>query len=423
MKLIKGATALLDGQLKKADILFDEKGISKIAENISEDVNEIIDGTGLTALPGLIDVHVHLREPGNEHKETIKTGTMAAAAGGFTTVMAMPNVVPFPDDLETVREYKKLIDKNAVVKVIPYCCITDAEKGSSVVDMKVLAAEEMRYFSDDGVGVQKDEVMEEAMTKASEIGAMIVAHTEDMKYRKPKACMHEGKASERLGLIGIPSECEWVQLKRDLELAEKTGVKYHCCHMSAKESVELIREYKAKGCDVSGEVAAHHLLLTDEDVKGPNWKMNPPLRTEEDRQALIKGLLDGTIECIANDHAPHTEEEKARGMAEAPFGIVSLETAFPLLYTRFVKEEKIMELADLIRLMALNPAKRFDLGKTGELKEGYESDIILVDFENEFEIDKEKFLSMGKNTPFDGYKAYGKVKKTFVKGELVYKED
>ena len=356
MKLIKGATALLDGQLKKADILFDEKCISKIAENISEDVNEIIDGTGLTALPGLIDVHVHLREPGNEHKETIKTGTMAAAAGGFTTVMAMPNVVPFPDDVKTVREYKKLIDKNAVVKVIPYCCITDAEKGSSVVDMKALAAEEMRYFSDDGVGVQKDEVMEEAMTKASEIGAMIVAHTEDMKYRKPKACMHEGKASERLGLIGIPSECEWVQLKRDLELAEKTGVKYHCCHMSAKESVKLIREYKAKGCDVSGEVAAHHLLLTDEDVKGPNWKMNPPLRTEEDRQALIKGLLDGTIECIANDHAPHTEDEKAKGMEEAPFG-------------------------------------------------------------------KEKFLSMGKNTPFDGYKAYGKVKKTFVKGELVYKED
>ena len=186
MKLIKGATALLDGQLKKADILFDEKGISKIDENISEDGNEIIDGTGLTALPGLIDVHVHLREPGNEHKETIKTGTMAAAAGGFTTVMAMPNVVPFPDDVKTVREYKKLIDKNAVVKVIPYCCITDAEKGSSVVDMKALAAEEMRYFSDDGVGVQKDEVMEEAMTKASEIGAMIVAHTEDMKYRKPK---------------------------------------------------------------------------------------------------------------------------------------------------------------------------------------------------------------------------------------------
>ena len=380
MKLIKGATALLDGQLKKADILFDEKGISKIAENISEDVNEIIDGTGLTALPGLIDVHVHLREPGNEHKETIKTGTMAAAAGGFTTVMAMPNVVPFPDDLETVREYKKLIDKNAVVKVIPYCCITDAEKGSSVVDMRALAAEKMRYFSDDGVGVQKDEVMEEAMTKASEIGAMIVAHTEDMKYRKPKACMHEGKASERLGLIGIPSECEWVQLKRDLELAEKTGVKYHCCHMSAKESVELIREYKAKGCDVSGDVAAHHLLLTDEDVKGPNWKMNPPLRTE-------------------------------------------VETAFPLLYTRFVKEEKVMDLSSLVALMSTNPAKRFDLGKTGELKEGYESDIILVDFENEFEIDKEKFLSMGKNTPFDGYKAYGKVKKTFVKGELVYKED
>ena len=413
--------ALLDGQLNKADILFDEKGISKIAENISEDVNEIIDGTGLTALPGLIDVHVHLREPGNEHKETIKTGTMAAAAGGFTTVMAMPNVVPFPDDLETVREYKKLIDKNAVVKVIPYCCITDAEKGSSVVDMRALAAEKMRYFSDDGVGVQKDEVMEEAMTKASEIGAMIVAHTEDMKYRKPKACMHEGKASERLGLIGIPSECEWVQLKRDLELAEKTGVKYHCCHMSAKESVELIREYKAKGCDVSGEVAAHHLLLTDEDVKGPNWKMNPPLRTEEDRQALIKGLLDGTIECIANDHAPHTEDEKAKGMEEAPFGIVGLETSVALTITELVDKGWITPM-QMAEKMSGNPARIVHLDNKGSLRPGKDADVVVINPEEEYTIDVNRFVSKGKNSPFNGRKVKGKVKMTICGGLVVYED-
>ena len=431
MKLIKGDKVLLDGQLKRADILFDEKGIIRVGEDIritDEDKNgkdEIltIDAEGLAALPGLIDVHVHLREPGNEHKETIKTGTMAAAAGGFTTVMAMPNVMPFPDDVTTMQEYKKLIARNAMVNVVPYCCITDSEKGSQVVDIDALTAEGNRFFSDDGVGVQRDEIMLETMTKAKKAGAMIVAHTEDMAYRKPKACMHEGEASKKMGLTGIPSECEYVQLERDLIMAEKTGVKYHCCHMSAKESVELIRRYKASGCDVSGEVAAHHLLLTDEDVKGPNWKMNPPLRTEEDRRALIQGLLDGTVDCIANDHAPHTEEEKAKGMEDAPFGIVSLETAFPLLYTGFVKKDKIMDLAKLVSLMSEKPAMRFGLGKRGLIKPGYESDIILVDLENEFEIDKEKFLSMGRNTPFDGVSVYGKVKQTFVKGELVYKED
>lgn len=422
MKLIKGATALLVDELKKTDILFDEKGIKKIAENIDCQGAQIIEAAGLVALPGLIDVHVHLREPGFEHKETIKSGTMAAAAGGFTTIMAMPNIKPFPDDVKTVKQYKALIEQDAIVNVIPYGCITDSEQGSKVVDMQKLKQEGIRFFSDDGVGVQRDEVMREAMKTAEAENVMIVAHTEDMDYRKPKACMREGEASKRLGLVGIPSECEYKQLERDLKLAEETGVKYHCCHMSAKESVQLMAEYKQRGCDVSGEVAAHHLLLTDEDVKGPDWKMNPPLGNAEDRQALYEALMDGTVDMIANDHAPHSREEKEKGMEDSPFGIVSLETAFPLLYTEFVRKKK-MTLAQLIRFMSKNPAKRFDMKGKGEIKEGFDSDIILIDTENEFTVDKNKFFSKGKNTPFDGWKCFGKIKQTYVNGDLVYKED
>ena len=433
MKLIKGGNILTESGLERKDILFDEAKILKIEENISlqsgsgangttdADV-EIIDAVGLTVLPGLIDVHVHLREPGGEHKETIKTGTMAAAAGGFTTIMAMPNVNPFPDNTETMRDYKKLIEREANVNVLPYACITENEKGSKIVDMKALKEEGVKWFSDDGVGVRDDNIMEEAMKLSAELDTIIAAHTEDMDYRKPKACMHRGAASERLGLIGIPSECEYKQLERDLKLVLKTGAHYHCCHMSAKESVQLLSEYHKKGCDVTGEVAAHHLLLIDEDVKGPNWKMNPPLRTKEDKEALFQGLINGDIQIIANDHAPHSEEEKAKGMEESPFGIVSIETAFPLLYTEFVKRGK-MTLSQLVKFMSENPAKRFGLGNKGILKEGYDSDIILVDTENEYIIDKNKFLSKGKNTPFDGYRCCGKVKKTYVKGDLVYEED
>lgn len=405
------------------DILFDNNGIIEIGDDVSiREGCEIIAGKGLVALPGLIDVHVHLRQPGNEKKETIKTGTMAAAAGGMTTIMAMPNVSPFPDNVETMKEYQKLIDEEAVVNVIPYACITCKEAGDNVVDMKAL--QEMGYnaYSDDGVGVQTDGVMEIAMEKSAQLGTMIVAHTEDMNYRKPGACINEGKKSKELGLIGIPNECEWKQLERDLKLVEKTGAHYHCCHMSAKESVQLLREYKAKGCDVSGEATCHHLILTEDDIQGTNWKMNPPLKTEEDRQALIAGIKDGTIELIANDHAPHTEEEKQRPMDQAPFGIVTIENAFSLLYTNLVRTGEI-SLGKLVELMSKNPAKRFGMDRKGSLKNGNVSDIILVDLDHEFVIDKEKFHSKGRNTPFHGVKCYGRVKQTFVNGISVYKEE
>ena len=412
-----------DDEFLIRDIAFDDNGIIDIGTDVAVTEGcEIISGKGLVALPGLIDVHVHLRQPGNEKKETIKTGTMAAAAGGMTTVMAMPNVSPFPDNVETMKEYQKLIDQEAVVNVIPYSCITQKEGGEKVVDMAAMKELGYTAFSDDGVGVQKDGIMEQAMAKSAELGVMIVAHTEDMNYRKPKACINEGAKAKELGLLGIPNECEYKQLERDLQLVEKTGAHYHCCHMSAKESVQLMRDYKAKGCDVSGEATVHHLLLTEDGIDGPNWKMNPPLKTEEDRQALIGAIKDGTITVIANDHAPHTAEEKARSMEDAPFGIVTIENAFSLLYTYLVKEGEI-SLVKLVKLMSENPAKRFGMEKKGALKKGYASDIILVDLDNEFVIDKEKFYSKGRNTPFHGWKCCGKVKQTFVNGISVYKEE
>ncbi len=419
MKLIKNAQMICGDKLVKKDILFDENSILDIADEITKDDAEIINAEGLVALPGFIDVHVHLREPGNEHKETIKTGTLAAAAGGFTTIMAMPNVKPFPDNMEVMKEYQAKIDQDALVNVVPYACISEQEKGSQVVDMKAFCDNGYTAFSDDGVGVQRDDVMQEAMELSSKLGIKIVAHTEDMNYRKVGACINEGAKSQELGVVGIPNECEYKQLERDLKLVEKTGAHYHCCHMSCKESVELLKEYKAKGCDVTGEVAAHHLLLNDMDVKGPNWKMNPPLRSEEDRLALVEAIKTGDVDMIANDHAPHTEEEKAKGLVEGPFGIVALETSFPLLYTNLVKTGEI-SFKRLVELMSSEPAKRFDFEKKGCLEVGYDSDIILVDVANEFTIDKNQFKSMGKNTPFDGWKCYGKVKQTYVNGVQIY---
>lgn len=446
MKLIKNANALIDNQIKRADILFDETSIKKIitypenaeaeakannsvnntantaAKNPESDIDEIIDASGLLCIPGLIDVHVHLREPGFIQKETIKTGTMAAARGGFTTIMAMPNVYPFPDDVETIKKYKKLIKKEAVIDVVPYACITNGEDGKKSTDIEAISKEGIRAFSDDGVGVQNDEIMREAMRLAKANDCMIAAHTEDMHYRKEGSCINDGPKARELGVVGIPNECEYKQLERDLKLAEETKVKYHCCHMSARQSVELLREYKAKGLDISGEVAAHHLLLTEENIKSiydTNLKMNPPLRTEADRQSLLEGLLDGTIDMIASDHAPHTEEEKAKKLPDAPFGIVSLETSFAMLYTRLVMTGKL-SIAKLIELMSKRPAKRFFADKRGELKEGYRADIVLIDTKNEFVIDKSKFRSKGKNTPFDGQRCFGKVIKTFATGRLVY---
>ena len=421
MKLLKNVHVLENNRQVRKEILFDETGILKIAEQIDAPEAEVIDGKEMTALPGLIDVHVHLREPGFAYNETIDSGTMAAAAGGFTTIMAMPNVQPYPDSTEVMEAYLQKIEADAHVHVIPYATITKAESGKEVVDMAALAKMGIRAFSDDGVGVQSGDVMEEAMKQSHALGTMIVAHTEDMSYRKPGAYMHEGTESKARGVVGIPSECEWKQLERDLKLVEKTGAHYHCCHVSAKESVQLLREYRSRGCDVSGEVTAHHLLLCDRDVVDANWKMNPPLRGEADRKALIRGLQEGALSLIANDHAPHSEEEKKRPLESAPFGIVSLETAFPLLYTKLVLTG-IVSLKQLVNWMSTAPAERFGLARRGRLEEGYASDFTLVDLNEEYIINRNHFLSKGRNTPFHGWRVKGKIKATYVDGTCVYEE-
>lgn len=425
MKLIQQANVMIEGNNTAVkDILIDDKKIIEIADHIAQHRADcIIPAHGLYALAGLIDVHVHLREPGFEHKETIRTGSKAAARGGFTTIMAMPNVKPYPDNTEVMAMYLAKIKQDALVHVLPYGCITQKEASKQLSDMEGLSAMGIHAFSDDGVGVTTASIMKQAMEACKRVDGMIVAHTEDMQYRVPKACMHEGIRNKELGLLGIPSACEYVQFKRDLDLAKETGCRYHVCHMSAKESVSYLKTYKELGVDCSGEVTAHHLLLNETDVQNPNYKMNPPLRGEDDRQALIQGLLDGTIDMIANDHAPHSEEEKSVGMEKAPFGIVALETAFPLLYTAFVKEKGIFTLAQLQYWMSEAPAKRFRLAGKGKLEAGYDADIILVNVTDAHSINKETFYSKGKNTPFDGITCYGWIEKTFVDGVCVYEKE
>ncbi len=408
------------------DVLVDEGSIIKIGENLDKKNLEvkIIDAAFNLLIPGGIDVHTHLRQPGFEKKETIRTGSLAAAKGGYTTIMAMPNVIPFPDNIDTISDYLELIKKDAVVNVVPYVCITKAEKGIETVDYRAVKDKfNLRYFSDDGVGVQNDCVMQKAFEDIKKVDGIISAHTEDMSYRKPNSCVHDGEFAKRNNLVGIPSETEYVQLKRDLELAKKTGVKYHVCHVSAKKSVELLRKYKKIGADVSAEVTIHHLLLTEDDidVNNANYKMNPPLRSKIDRVALIEGLLDGTVDFIANDHAPHAEDEKAEGMVAAPFGISTIENAIALFYTNFVKTGKIT-LEDFVKYISSKPAERFDFNNKGYIKEGYDADLVLIKEEDNI-IDKNSFITKGKNTPFDGVGVSIVTEWTMCSGEFVYRRN
>ncbi|MFM1541299.1 dihydroorotase [Helcococcus ovis] len=421
--IIKNAKIVVKGnETRIVDIRIENDKISKILDNIENVGNEkIIDAGNNLTIPGGIDVHVHLREPGYEYKETIKTGTMAAAKGGYTTILPMPNLNPHPDNVKAFEKYLNKIKQDAVVKVIPYSCITILSKGEELVDMEALnKIYGVRYFTDDGVGVDTEKIMKLAMIKAKEINGLIAAHTEDMSYRKLNSCVHDGENAKKNGWVGIPSETEFKQIERDLRLAEETGTKYHICHISAKESVELLRKSKDRGVDVSGEVTIHHLLLTEDDVKDTNAKMNPPLRTKEDRESLINGLLDGTIDFLANDHAPHSEEEKKQTMEKAPFGIVTIETAIPLFYTNFVKKG-IITLEQFIEFTSLKPAKRFEIKGKGKIEEGYDADIVILSDDEEV-INKEKFLSKGKNTPFDGYICQGFPKITICGGKIVWEK-
>ena len=374
---------------------------------MSFNVNE----NGYTVLPGFCDVHVHFREPGFSYKETIRTGSLAAARGGFTAVCTMPNLSPVPDSAEHLKLQQDIIDRDAAIAVLPYAAITVGEKGETLADMDALAKGAVA-FSDDGKGLQSDELMEEAMIRAKSLGKIIAAHCEVNELLRG-GYIHDGAYAAAHGHAGICSESEWRQIERDAALAKKTGCAYHVCHVSTKESVEIIRKAKAEGTDITCETAPHYLLLTEDYLKEDGrFKMNPPLRTAADREALLDGILDGTIDMIATDHAPHSAEEKAKGLKGSAFGIVGLETAFPLLYTGLVRTG-IISLEKLVRLMSENPRKRFGI-KTDP---GH----AVWDLNAEYRIDPEEFLSKGRSTPFAGIKVFGRCMETVYNNKTVWR--
>ena len=371
-----------------------------------------VDAPSLVLLPGFADVHVHLREPGFSYKETVASGSLSAARGGYTTVCAMPNLNPAPDAPATLAPQLSAIAQQAVVEVLPYGTITVGQLGEELSDMEGLALHTVA-FSDDGRGVQNDGVMRRAMEKAKALGKLIVAHCEDNSLLRG-GYIHDGEYAAAHGHRGICSESEWGQIKRDLELVRETGCAYHVCHISAKESVELIRQAKAEGLDVTCETGPHYLVMDDSMLQEDGrFKMNPPIRGREDREALIRGIQDGTIDMIATDHAPHSAEEKSRGLEKSLMGVVGLETAFPILYTHLV-EPGVITMDRLLELLVTNPRKRFGL-ETGD-----RADFSLWDLEAEYTVDPAEFVSMGRATPFAGWPVKGRCRMTVCGGEVVW---
>ena len=391
---------------------------SSLMPQFAECVGASIAGSALSALdssryvvfPGFCDVHVHFREPGFSYKETIKTGCAAAARGGYTAVCTMPTLSPVPDSGENLKVQTDIIKRDAFIHVLPYGAITVGEKGEQLAELEAMAPN-VAAFSDDGRGVQNDDMMREAMRRAKALGKMIVAHCEVNSLLRG-GYIHDGEYARAHGHRGICSESEYAQIERDLRLVRETGCAYHVCHISAKESVELIRRAKAEGLDVRCETAPHYLLLDDSMLQEEGrFKMNPPIRDKADRQALIEGILDGTIDMIATDHAPHSAGEKSRGLEKSAFGIVGLETAFPVLYTGLVKTG-IISLEKLVELLSIRPRQRFHIPLG--------NDFCLWDLESSYLIDPERFASMGRATPFAGMTVQGRCVLTVYQGRAVY---
>lgn len=414
--LLKNGTVYVDGALKKADLLIEDGIITKIEEGIFEENCPVVDIDKLYIIPGLTDVHVHLREPGYSYKETIATGTRAAARGGFTTVCAMPNLNPVPDSPEHLKVEQDIIDRDAVVNVLPYAAITVGEKGKELADIEGMR-DKCFAFSDDGKGVQSEDMMLAAMRLAAKHGKAIVAHCEDESLLHG-GYIHDGEYARLHGHRGICSESEWGPVKRDCELAKESGVHYHVCHISAKETVDIIRDAKKRGINVTCETGPHYLALTDTDIgEHGRFKMNPPIRSKEDRDALIKGVQDGTIDCIITDHAPHSAEEKSKGLAGSSMGVVGLETSFAAINT-FMVEKGYISFEKLVEIMAINPKKIF--GMDAGIKVGEKADIAIVDRYIKHKVNPEEFVSMGKFTPFEGMTLTGDVMATICNGKIVY---
>ena len=414
--LLKGGKVFSGNRLLDADILLRDGVIAELLPNIPvPDGAEVLDASSCIVSPGLVDVHVHFREPGYTYKETIRTGSLAAARGGYTAVCTMPNLNPVPDSTETLEVELEAIRKGAVVDVLPYCSITKGRLGRELVDMEALK-DRCVAFSDDGSGVQDDAVMLEAMRSAAALDCIIAAHCEVNSLLRG-GYIHDGAYCAAHGHKGICSESEWGQIARDLELAAATGCRYHVCHISTARSVELIREAKASGVRVTCETGPHYLTLCEDDLQEEGrFKMNPPLRTAADREALIEGLRDGTIDVIATDHAPHSAEEKSRGLACSAMGIVGLETAFPVLYTKLVRTGRI-SLERLLEAMAVAPREAFRIG--GGMAVSAPADLVLIDTDAEQVVDSASFASMGHSTPFDGWALSSKVRMTIKNGNIV----
>lgn len=404
-------------KLIKTDISFCDGRFVSVSP-VAPTVGEVFDFSDRFLFPGFTDVHVHFREPGFSYKETIRTGSMAAAAGGYTSVCTMPNLSPAPDDVHNILAQKSIIDKTAVVNVYPYGTITKGQNGGELSDMEAMAPVAVA-FSDDGKGVQSDSMMRQAMEKAKSLGKIIAAHCEDNSLLRG-GYIHDGEYCRAHGHRGICSESEWGQIKRDLALAKETGCAYHVCHISCRESVELIRKAKKEGVNVTCETGPHYLVLDDSMLQEHGrWKMNPPLRSADDRKALIEGIQDGTIDMIATDHAPHSAEEKSRGLEKSLMGVVGLETAFPVCYTELVKT-KIISLERLMELLHDNAKKRFGIGS--DIEEGAPASFTVFDLDKSYSVDSSKFLTMGRATPFEGRDVSGECLLTVCGGKVAYKK-
>jgi len=416
--VIKNSTVLTEKGFLKTDLFVDNGIVVSIGGGTQSDAT-VFDFNNCYILPGFADVHVHLREPGFSYKETIKTGTMACARGGYTDVCTMPNLNPVPDSVENINAQLEIIERDACIGVHPCGAITVGEKGEVLSDIEGLSDLAIAY-SDDGRGVQDDDMMKEAMERVKKCGKLITAHCEVNELLNG-GYIREGEYSKAHGHRGIVPESEWKMVERDIKLAEEIGCPYHVCHISTKESVELIRQAKARGVNVTCETAPHYLILTEDNLcEDARFKMNPPLGNKEDRLALIEGVIDGTIDMIATDHAPHSAEEKGKGLEKSLMGIVGIETAFALMYTHFVKTG-ILSLEKLVEVMCINPRKRFNLSK-GVIKEGVKADFTVFDLEESYVINSDEFLSMGKSTPFEGKPVLGRCKMTVCNGEIVWRE-
>lgn len=415
--LLKGGT-LVDGSgRRRGDVLVRDGRIAAIGPDIVEVPDaEVIDCSGKLLSEGFIDVHVHFREPGQSYKETIRTGSLAAAHGGYTTVCAMPNLNPVPDSPETLALEQEIIDRDACIRVLPYASITLGRKGEALVDFAALK-DRCVAFSDDGSGVQRDAMMRSAMEAAAREDVVIAAHCEDNTLLRG-GYIHDGRYCAAHGHKGICSESEWGQIRRDLLLCEETGCRYHVCHISCAESVELIRQAKARGVRVTCETGPHYLSLCEDDLQEDGrFKMNPPLRRAEDREALIEGLRDGTIDAIATDHAPHSAEEKSRGLAGSAMGVVGLETAFAVVYTDLVLTGKV-SLERVVEALTAGPRRAFRLA--GGLLPGAPADLVVIDPDAAWTVDPADFRSLGKATPFAGKAVRGRILLTLKDGKPVY---